>query len=150
MPDRFFDEQTFRNAVTKFEVNSDPASAQRIVTGAGAILRLLDKTRADLEQRERGGRELGKTFVLLADLIKDAFRRSADDPIAGLEMLGNHLAHLFEDEGGLSADEHNRVCRALENWRQQLDEVEKLRAEVQRLETAAMVRAASVGTEAAQ
>lgn len=54
MPKPIFDEQTFRNAVTRFEVNSDPASAQRIVTGAGAVLRLLDKARAEVERLRAG------------------------------------------------------------------------------------------------
>lgn len=157
-----FDEAGFRAAVVQWEAKFDRSSLQRIATGAGTVLRMLDDARQDrdgfveeirdlndqLEQRKRGGEELGKSFVFLAELIKDTFRRSADDPIAALHMLGDHLSNLFEDEGGLSVDDHNRVCRALEDRRRELDEVEKLRAEVKRLETAATVRAASDGTEA--
>lgn len=159
-----FDEAAFRTAVDMWERDPKRATTHRILTGARRVLDLLDETRRDrngfveeirdlndqLEQRKRGGEELGKSFVLLAELIKDTFRRSANDPIAALHMLGDHLAHLFENEGGLSVDDHNRVCKALEDRRRELDEVENLRAEVKRLETAAIVRAAPAGTEAAQ
>lgn len=72
----------------------------------------------EIERGRRGGKELGKTLVFLAELIKGAFRRGETDPIGALLMLGDHLAHLFEDEGGLSADEHNRIYRALEARRE--------------------------------
>jgi ribosome-binding protein aMBF1 (putative translation factor) len=85
---------------------------------------------AELEQSRRGGKELGKIFgfgemVPLAELIKDAYLRGADDPIDALQMLGNCLAEVFENEGGLAADDHNRVYRALEGRR---TELERLRA----------------------
>jgi hypothetical protein len=69
---------------------------------------------AELEQAKRGGKELGKVVEFLAELIKDAFVRGADDPIGALHMLGNVLAELLESEGGLSSDDFNRVYRALE------------------------------------
>jgi hypothetical protein len=138
----------FRRSVDRWAKSPNPIDAHHALKAAPAVLQALDDARADIEKRKRGGEELGKRFVFLAELIKDTYRRSADDPIAACQMLGDHLAHLFEDEGGLSVDDHNRVCRALEDRRRELDEVENLRAEVKRLETAAMVRAASTGTEA--
>jgi hypothetical protein len=47
---RIFNEAVFRAAVTRFEVNSDPASAQRIVTGVGQVLRMLDAARSELDE----------------------------------------------------------------------------------------------------
>lgn len=85
---------------------------------------------AEIEWRKRGGKELGKVVVRLSELIKDAFQRGEGDPIGALQMLGDYLAHLFEDEGGLPTDEHNRVYRALEDRRRDLAEVERLRAEL--------------------
>lgn len=73
---------------------------------------------AEIKRSRRGGKELGRTFIFLAELIKDAFRRGETDPTGALLMLGDHLAELFEDEGGLAADEHNRIYRALEARRE--------------------------------
>lgn len=73
---------------------------------------------AALSRSRRGGKELGRTFVFLAELVKGAFRRGETDPIGALLMLGDHLAELFEDEGGLSTEEHNRIYRALEARRE--------------------------------
>lgn len=70
---------------------------------------------AEVERSRRGGKELGKTVVFLAELIKDTYRRGETDPIGAVLALGHHLAELFEDEGGLPTDEHNRIYRTLEN-----------------------------------
>lgn len=58
---RIFDEAVFRAAVTRFEVNSDPASAQRIVTGVGQVLRMLDAARAEVERLREQERYLQET-----------------------------------------------------------------------------------------
>jgi hypothetical protein len=76
--------------------------------------RRADDLAAELEQRRCGGRELGKTVEFLAELIKGAFVRGAEDPIGALRMLGNHLAEVFESEGGLSPGEFIRVQQALD------------------------------------
>lgn len=73
---------------------------------------------AEVEWRKRGGKELGKVVVRLAELIKAAFVKGETDPAGALLMLGDHLAELFEDEGGLPADDHNRIYRALETRRE--------------------------------
>jgi hypothetical protein len=91
----------------------------------------VERLRAELDQAKRGGKELGKSIVVLMELIKDAYLRGADDPIDALHMLGNMLAEVFEDEGGLSPDDFNRVHRALEYRRS--EEEERLREENARL-----------------
>ena len=75
------------------------AAAQFIVAARKYMPALV----ADLEQARRGGKELGKTVEFLAELIKSAFVRGADDPIGALNMLGNHLGEVLESEGGLSS-----------------------------------------------
>lgn len=92
---------------------------------------------AELEQARRGGKELGKNVVFLMELIKDAFVRGADDPIGALNMLGNVVAEVFEDEGGLSPAEFSRVQQALdaretEQATREYEEAERRRAEVSR------------------
>ncbi|MFE9099786.1 hypothetical protein [Actinomadura geliboluensis] len=83
--------------------------------------------RAGDARRERGGKVLGEIVVRLAELIKTAFAKGETDPAGALLMLGDHLAELLEDEGGLPSDDHNRVYRALERRR---DEVERLSTEL--------------------
>ena len=87
----------------------------------------IDRLRAELDRAGRGGRELGRIVVRLAELIKAAFVKGETDQAGALLMLGDHLAELLEDEGGLSTDDHNRIYRALE---QQRAEVERLRKEL--------------------
>jgi hypothetical protein len=47
MPKPIFDEALFRDAVTRWEVNADRASAERVLAGAGVVLRMLDQARAN-------------------------------------------------------------------------------------------------------
>lgn len=101
---------------------------------------------ANLKQARRGAQELGKTVVFLTRLIKDAFVRGADDPIDALHMLGNFLAEIFEDEGGLSTDEHNRVYRALEARRADEERAKAERDASERAAVAAAVKRASYTT----
>lgn len=44
-----FDEGVYREALTRWEVNADRASAERILAGVGVVLRMLDKARGDLD-----------------------------------------------------------------------------------------------------
>ena len=74
----------------------------------------LAEVEAERDQLRRGSKELGKVIAFLADLIKDAYLRGADDPIDAMQMLGDCLAEVLEGEGGLSPDDFNRVYRALE------------------------------------
>lgn len=92
----------------------------------------LAEVEAERDMLKRGGAELGKTLVFLAELIKDAYVRGADDPIDALHMLGNYLAEVPASEGGLHFDDFSRVYRALEDRRKAEGEVERLRAEVKR------------------
>jgi hypothetical protein len=101
---------------------------------------------ANLKQARRGAQELGKSVVFLAELIKDAYVRGADDPIDALHMLGNYLAEVLEDEGGLSVDEHNRVHRAMEDRRAEAERIEAERDVSERDAVAAAVRRASETT----
>ena len=77
----------------------------------------VDHLHREIERLEAGGKELGWLVVQLAELIRDAYRLGATDPIGALHLLGDHLADLLPDEGGLEADEHNRIYRALNTWR---------------------------------
>jgi hypothetical protein len=85
--------------------------AGRIQDLSGQVAEL----QARLDQLRRGGQEIGKVVRMLSDLIRDAFRRGADDPIAALHMLGDYLAVI--PDGGLGVSEHHRIYRALEEHR---------------------------------
>lgn len=87
---------------------------------------------AERDALKRGGEELGKFVEALTGLIRDAYRHGATDPIEAVHMLGNHLAEVFEDEGGLPIDEYNRVFRALEDQRHKRDALKAELAEVVR------------------
>jgi hypothetical protein len=104
-----------------FEYVTLPSEADQLAgVDVPALITEVKRQRANLEQSRRGGKELGKSVEFLGGLIKDAFLRGADDPIGALHMLGDFLSNLFEDEGGLTVEEHNRVYRALEDQRAKL------------------------------
>lgn len=110
---------------------------ERTVAERTFMMNMAGPLLAEVEQMKRGGAELGKIVAFLGDLIKDAYVRGADDPIDALHMLGNVVAEVFEDEGGLSPDEFNRVYRALEARRAEEEKHrregdEQRRAEVSR------------------
>jgi hypothetical protein len=109
--------------------NEEDGAGGGLAADVALVADRLKRMQAELEQLKRGGKELGKSIVVLTGLIKDAYLRGADDPIDALQMLGNFLAEVFEDEGGLSPDDFNRVYRALEDRRKTESEIERLREE---------------------
>jgi hypothetical protein len=80
-----------------------------------AVRPAFDELQAERDHLRSGGQEIGKVVRMLSDLIRDAFQRSADDPIAALHMLGDYLAVI--PDGDLDISEHHRIYRALEEHR---------------------------------
>lgn len=111
-----------------------------MMQAAPELLAEVKQQRADLEQFRRGGQELGKVVDFMGGLIKDAFLRGADDPIGALHMLGDYLAEITADEGGLSVEEHNRVYRALDARRVEAERLKAERAASERAVVAAIVK----------
>jgi hypothetical protein len=74
-----FDEAVFREAITRWEVNADRASAERILAGVGVVLRMLDKARADAAgAREQAAADLeAHSKELMAAAIEQVTK---DDP----------------------------------------------------------------------
>jgi hypothetical protein len=70
---------------------------------------------AERDQIQRGGQELGGIVTYLTELINDAWKTGATDPIAALHMLGDHLAEALPEEG--EVDGFNATYRALEEHR---------------------------------
>ncbi len=90
---------------------------------AEMILVYAVELQAERDQLRRGGRELGGIVTHLTELIKDAWKEGATDPVGALHMLGNHLAEILPDGGGLCVDEFDKTYRALEEHRAKVAEL---------------------------
>jgi hypothetical protein len=79
MAEQIFDEAVFRAALTRWEVNADRASAERVLAGVGVVLRMLDKARAEAAgAREQAAADLeAHSSELMDAAIKQVTK---DDP----------------------------------------------------------------------
>lgn len=111
---RIFNEAVFRASVTRWDVNADRASAERVLAGVGVVLRMLDTARAEVERLTAAATYLHGPEECLERECEEYFDAAGDER-PGVE----YCSHLKAKR--LTVDEHLAVLAERDEMAARLD-----------------------------